>query len=117
MEHSAKQESLTSRQKEKKLQKLSKKLNEGIIVGATSALLLKSKFPVTALFADTHSQLPDSKAAAKLIELLDNYVGLKIDPKPLLETAARFEEKLKTIMSQGTQTEEEVKKKQLSYVG
>ncbi|MBS3122093.1 proteasome assembly chaperone family protein [Candidatus Woesearchaeota archaeon] len=103
--------------KEGILKKYAQKLNEGIIVGATSALLLKSTKEITALFADTHSQLPDSKAAAKLIILLDNYIGLNIDPKPLLETAKRFEEKLKTMLEQGNKTQEEIKKKQLSYVG
>ena len=104
----------TDPKKDKVLKKYAQKLSEGIIVGATSALLLKSKKPVTALFADTHSQLPDSKAAAKLIELLDKYIGLKIDPKPLFETAKRFEDKLKGILEQGSKAQEDVKQKQMS---
>jgi len=101
----------------KKLAKFSEKLSEGIIIGGTSALLLRSNKNITALFADTHSKLPDSNAAAKLIELLDKYLGLKIDPKPLKETAKKFEEKLKGIMEQGSKAQEDMKKKQLSYVG
>ena len=92
-------------------------LKEGIIMGVTAALLLKTKRPITALFADTHSNLPDSKAAAKIIEALDVYLGMNVEIKPLLETAEKFEEKLKGLLQQNEQAKEQVKKKQLSYVG
>ncbi len=92
-------------------------LSEGIIVGATSAILLRSKVPVTALFAETHSNIPDSKAAAKAIEELDKYLGLNVDPKPLLETAERFEQKLRDLLSKSQEAQELSEKKRLSYVG
>ncbi len=92
-------------------------LKEGILVGVTSALLMKSEVPVTALFAETHSELPDSKASAKLIEALNSYFDLKIDTRPLLEQAQKFEEKLNRIIQQGLSTQDQLKKKQLTYVG
>lgn len=92
-------------------------LNEGIIIGVTSALLLKTKIDTVALFADTHSKLPDSKAAAKIIEVLDKYLGLKIDPKPLVQTAEKFEKKLQEIMEKSKFATEQVKEKQMNYVG
>ena len=47
------------------------KLNEGIIMGVTGAVLLRvEKTPISCLFAETHSNLPDSKAAAKIVEAL-----------------------------------------------
>ncbi len=92
-------------------------LKEGIIVGVTSALLLKTKIDTIALFADTHSKLPDSKAAAKIIEVLDKYIGLKIDPKPLVQTAERFEKKLQELMEKSKVVTEEAKEKQMNYVG
>src|SRR3989338_10485211 len=101
----------------KKLTAIADELKEGIIIGVTSALLLKSKTTITALFADTHSQLPDSKAAAKLIVVLDKYIGLNIDPKPLFETAKKFEEKIKAMLEKGLEMQEDQKKKQLNYVG
>ena len=94
-----------------------KPLQEGIIMGVTSALMLKCTKPLTCIFAETESKLPDSKAAAKIIEVLDKYLDLKIDPKPLLETAERFEQKLKGILEQGKMAQEEKDKKQMSYVG
>ena len=80
-------------------------------------MLLKTKTDTVALFADTHSKLPDSKAAAKIIEVLDKYLGLKIDPKPLVQTAERFEKKLQELMEKSKVVTEEAKEKQMNYVG
>ena len=93
-------------------------LKEGIIMGPTSAVLIKTtKLPVTCFFAQTYDQLPDSNAAAQVIRALDGYLGLKVDYKPLLKLAAKFEEKLRTIMAQSRQAEDLRDKKQMSYVG
>jgi len=93
-------------------------LKEGIIMGVTGALLLRAEnSPISCFFADTHSNLPDSMAAAKVIEMLDKYLGLKIDPKPLKEQAAKFEEKLKGILQQGQKAAELSEAKKMSYVG
>ncbi len=94
------------------------KLNEGIIMGPTSAVLMKAgKLPVSCLFAQTHDSMPDSNAAAQIIRSLDAYLGLKVDYKPLLQLAAKFEEKLRNIMAQSRQAEDLRDKKQMSYVG
>ena len=104
---------------EKKLKDVSEPLKEGIIMGLTGVLMLKAhnNIPVTCIFAEAHSELPDSKAAAKIITILDSYIGLKLDPKPLLEQAEKFEQKLKQMMSQTKEMSEEQRKKRLSYVG
>ncbi|MDP1729458.1 MAG: PAC2 family protein [archaeon] len=73
-------------------------LKEGIILGVTGALLLKKNLTQSCIFAETHSQLPDSRAAAKVVEVLDEYLGLKVDFKPLLKEATLFEGKLKSLM-------------------
>lgn len=102
----------------KKLEKFCKSLKEGIIMGVTGALLVKnSKIPTTALFAETHTNLPDSKAAAKIIEVLGSYLGVTIDAKPLLRQAENFEEKLKTLLSKSKDAVQQGEKKRLSYVG
>ena len=93
-------------------------LKEGIIIGVTGAVLLRvEKTPVSCIFAETHSNLPDSKAAAKVIEALDKYIGMELDYKPLLEQAEKFEEKLKTIMQKSQEAQEISDKKKLSYFG
>lgn len=93
-------------------------LKEGIIIGVTGAVLLRvEKIPISCLFAETHSNLPDSKAAAKVIEALDKYLGMDIDYKPLLEQAEKFEQKLKTIMQKSQEAQDISDKKKLSYLG
>ena len=95
-----------------------KALKEGIIIGVTGAVLLRvEKVPISCLFAETHSNLPDSKAAAKIIEALDKYLGMDIDYKPLLDEAVKFEQKLKTILQKSQEAQEISDKKKLSYFG
>lgn len=102
----------------KKLTAVANPLNEGIIVGVTGALLAKSiATPVIALFAEAKSGLPDSKAAADIIKVLDAYTGLQVDPKPLLQQAKVFEEKLRGILQKGKKADELSEEKHLSYVG
>lgn len=95
-------------------------IGEGIIVGISSALLLRSylnKIPVTCLFSETHSKLPDSKAAAKVVEMLDKYLGLDVDTKPLMKQAEEFENKLKEMIEKQKQAKQTVTKKDISYLG
>tara|TARA_Y100000294_G_scaffold136039_2_gene128851 strand:- start:1357 stop:2061 length:705 start_codon:yes stop_codon:yes gene_type:complete len=93
-------------------------LKEGIIIGVTGAVLLRAEnVPVSAIFSETHTNLPDSKAAAKVIEVLDKYLGLKVDYKPLLQQAEKFEGKLKGLLSESQKAQEISEKKKLSYVG
>lgn len=110
----------TNKNKAKKFESIGvDKLKEGIIMGTTGLLLLKAKksMPVSIIFSETHSKLPDSNAAAKVIEILDKYLGLKVNYKPLLKQAQTFEDKLKDIMKQGEKMTKEQKNKRLSYVG
>ncbi|MCK4589949.1 MAG: proteasome assembly chaperone family protein [Nanoarchaeota archaeon] len=108
----------TNKKRLKQLDLIAKPLKEGIIVGATGALMAREKVtPITALFAETHSNLPDSKAAASIIKAVDIYLGLKVDPKPLLKQAEEFEKKLKKLMDQSQEAQTMAKKKRLSYVG
>jgi len=110
----------SDKRKAKMLQEAgSEQLKEGIIMGTTGIMLLKSErgMPVTSIFAETHSEMPDSKAAAKVIEILDKYLGLEVNYKPLLKQAEKFEAKLKELLSKGERLSVEQKKKRLSYVG
>lgn len=108
--------------KEKALAKKLKKkgiecLGEGIIVGVTAALLLRSKYPQLCLFAETHTKLPDSRAAAKVVELIDKYLNLKVDYKPLIKQAEEFEKRLKGLLEQTQKTQQLKKRKQVRYIG
>jgi len=91
-------------------------IKESIIMGVTAAIMTRYN-KVKCIFAGTHSAMPDSKAAAEVIKLLDKYLKLKVDYKPLLKQATAFESKLKGIMQQSQQMNKEVDKKKLSYLG
>jgi predicted ATP-grasp superfamily ATP-dependent carboligase len=74
-------------------------IKESLIMGTTAAFLLKGKeLNSTCIFAEAHSQLPDSEAAAKVIETLNSHLGLQVDTKPLLEQARKFELSLRNYM-------------------
>ena len=79
--------------------------------------MLKHEIPLLCLFAETQTTLPDSKAAAKVIEMLDQYLGLSVDYKPLLQQAEKFEEKLKSLLTKEEEFKGIAEKKKLSYVG
>lgn len=103
----------------KKIEKKAKikKLKEGIIVGVSGSLILNKKLPVSCIFAETLTNLPDSRAASKIIEVLDNYLGLKVDPKPLLKKALEFEGKIKELLKQSKMASTQKQRKELSYLG
>jgi predicted ATP-grasp superfamily ATP-dependent carboligase len=94
-------------------------MKEGIVMGITSALMVMAKEnkPLTCFFAETRSSMPDSKASAKIIEILDRYLGLKVDYKPLMKQAEKFEGKLKEILQKGLEAKKQIDKKDISYVG
>ncbi len=101
-----------------KLQGFASPLMEGIVVGVTGALLAKSStIAVTALFAEAQDNMPDAKAAAGVIQALDAYLGLKVDPRPLLKQAQEFEKKLRGISEKSRHAEELQDSKHPSYVG
>ena len=83
-------------------------MNEGMITGVTGVLLYKAaleKQNAMCLLSKAHSKFPDSRAAAKLIQILDVMLpGIKLDPKPLYEEAERIEDKIKSFMEQSKPT-------------
>lgn len=93
-------------------------LKEGILMGISAALLLRDDtFPTTVILAETHSKLPDHRGAAKIIEVLDNYLGLQVDYQPLEKIAAATEEKLKSVLSKMRDTAKATEEKEVNYVG
>ena len=92
-------------------------LEEGIIMGLTAALLLKIKTPLSCIFAETKSKLPDSRAAANVVEALDKYLGLKVNYEPLLKQAEEVELKIKSLLKNSKDTTTLKEKKDMSYLG
>lgn len=101
----------------KKFEKLgAEPISESVVLGVTAALLLKIE-KISCVFAQTHTDMPDSRAAGRVIEFLAKYLKLEIDTKPLLFQAEIFEGKVKGLMKSTEKTQIEAKRKQLSYLG
>jgi len=98
-------------------------LKEGIVGGLTASFILKAKdLPFTCLFAEAHADLPDTEAAAKVVEVLNDYLGLDLDCKPLLKQAQKFEHNLKKVLTKvkeikDIQTQKKPDRETLDYLG
>ncbi len=77
-------------------------LVEGMIFGVSGALMIKGvdKLKTSFIFAETQAGLPDSRAAARIIEILDKYIGLKVEIGPLVTQAGQMEDHLKELLNQ-----------------
>jgi len=77
---------------------------EGVISGVAGVLLnegRKRDFDVVTLLAEAHPDFPDAKAAALVLEAIDDILlGIDFDAKPLFEEAQRIEEHIKDIQKQ-----------------
>ncbi len=94
-------------------------LKNGIILGVTSSLMtLNDNHNFTCLFGETHINLPDSNASAKIVECLDKILGLELDTKPLYEKAKEFEAQLKELVKHAQEVSHEKNLRQnLDYLG
>jgi len=93
-----------------------KPMTESVIIGVSAALLISAP-STSCVFAATQQELPDSKAAATVVQFLDKYLGLEVDYQPLLAQAAEFEQKLKTVMTQTQQAFDAKERKSMDYLG
>lgn len=93
-------------------------LNEGIIMGVTGALMLNNdSFNHICIFVDANLSMPDSKAAASAIKILDVILGMNVDPSPLLKRAEEFEKKLNNIVQKAQVANKITEGKRLDYFG
>ena len=79
-------------------------LQNGIITGISGVLLHEAEIEgrnVICLLSDANPQIPDARAAARLIEVLDGFLPkIKLDPQPLIVEAERLEAQLKQAVMQ-----------------
>jgi len=79
-------------------------LQNGIITGISGVLLHESELSgqnVICLLSDANPKIPDARAAARMIELLDTFLPkIKLDPAPLIKEAERLEEQIRQAMVQ-----------------
>jgi uncharacterized protein len=81
-------------------------LMNGIITGISGVLLHEAERTgrnVICLLADANPQMPDARAAARLIEVLDAFLPkIKLDSQPLIKEAERVEGRLKEAVMQAS---------------
>ena len=78
--------------------------DEGVITGVAGMLLIEGlakDFDVITLLAEAHPDFPDARAAALVLEAMDDLIlGMNFDAKPLFEEAQRIEARLKDLQAQ-----------------
>lgn len=94
----------TPRARELLKEKGIRQFEEGVISGVAGVLLnegRKRDFDVVTLLAEAHPDFPDAKAAALVLEAIDEILlGIEFDAKPLFEEAKRIEEHIREIQKQ-----------------
>ncbi|MBU4031275.1 MAG: PAC2 family protein [Candidatus Thermoplasmatota archaeon] len=95
-------------------------LKNGIITGISGVLLHEAERKgrdVICLLSDANPQLPDARAAARLIEILDGFLPkIKLDPQPLIREAERLESQVKEAITQaGTMNAPAGREQQVMY--
>jgi uncharacterized protein len=84
---------------------------EGVISGVAGVLLnegRKRDFDVITLLAEAHPDFPDARAAALVLEAIDNLMlGIDFDAKPLFEEATRIEAHIREIQKQAVTKKDE----------
>ncbi len=86
------------------------RFEEGVITGVSGVLLTEGKKrerDVIALLAEAHPDYPDARAAARIVEVLNDMLGsVKIDPKPLYEEAEKIEKNIEEIRKKASQVKQ-----------
>lgn len=97
-----------------------KPMQNGIITGISGVLLHEAETQgkdAICLLSDANPQIPDARAAARLIVVLDDFLPkIKLDPQPLIEEAERLETHLKNAnMQAGAMNQPARKESQVMY--
>lgn len=113
--------SVSSREETKEeIEKRIESLQKGVMIGTSALILLKSRekdLDTVCLMTQSHSKLPDGKAAAEQIKKLNDLIDLDIDPTELEEKAEGFEEKIKKMVEKAKKAKKAVKKPERAMYG
>jgi len=78
-------------------------ITEGVTTGVSGILMAKCNaidFPAMSLLVEAKPGYPDPRAAAQLLEKLEEFLGFDIKTKDLIEEAEEIEGKMKSMMDQ-----------------
>ncbi len=80
-------------------------IRNGIMLGVSSALMLKCKelgLPGMCLMAESHSNFPDGIAAAEILKDLGKYLRISIDTALLEKEAHTFQDKIREVIDKSS---------------
>ena len=84
-------------------------MREGMVSGLSGVLLYEGRrhnMDVSCILAGTHADYPDAKAAARVLEVVNNMLpDIDIDPEPLYREAEEIEKQIKIHMEKAKPTE------------
>ena len=97
-----------------------KPMQNGIITGISGVLLHEAETKAVdaiCLLSDANPQIPDARAAARLIDILDDFLPkIKLDPQPLIKEAEKLEAHVKNAnMQAGAMNQPARKESQVMY--
>ncbi len=83
-----------------------RKLENGIVLGMSSALLLKAKehkVPAICLMVESRARIPDGMAAASILKTMSKIYNFDIDVTELKNQASTFEKKMTKVLKHADQ--------------
>ena len=92
-------------------------LSEGILLGASAELFSRYPERTLGIFSEAHVSVPDSEAAAQLLEILNGVFGLGMDTTELRAMSKVFEQRVKQILKNSKSAKNLSEKNQMFYVG
>ncbi len=95
-------------------------ISNGIVVGISAILLLKAKaanIPAGLLLAEANPSIPDGKAAAAIINVLNRMYGFKVDVKELKEETEKYEKRIMEQLERAKMFQEAIERKEKTYIG
>ena len=103
-----------------KFKKESNLLKNGVVIGVSASLLIKSKInkiPAIVLMAEAHPNFPDGIAAANIIKLMNKIYNLGIDTSPLEKESKKFEDQIWGVIRKANQLKKSSTNAKETYIG
>ena len=92
-------------------------LEEGVVLGTSAEIFSRYPDRTVGIFSEANVSIPDSEAAAQLLETLNGLFDLGMDATALRELSKVFEERVKRILKDSKSAKSMSDKNQMFYVG
>jgi uncharacterized protein len=96
---------------------LPERLKEGVVLGTSAEIFSRYPDRTVGLFSEANVSIPDSEAAAQLLESLNALLDLGMDATALRELSKVFEERVKRILKDSKHAKSVNEQNQMFYVG